>query len=372
MTILKIVLIILGIAILALAAFYFFAVRVPMGKEPSSARRLERMRRSPQFRDGVFHNRRHTPQLTGGGTMAGVMFDFLFGGSDAKRPTDSIPSVHTDLAALPADGDAMVWFGHSSYLLQLGGVRFLVDPVFSKNASPVPGSNTPFAGADTYTAADMPEVDYLVITHDHYDHLDYETVTALRHKVKVVLCPLGVGEHLEYWGYPEGIITELDWGEHVELSGGITATATPARHFSGRSFKRNTTLWMSMVLRSPRRSVYVGGDSGYDTHFAAIGAQHGPFDVAILENGQYDERWKFIHALPDEVVQAGIDLQARRVVPVHSGKFALALHSWTEPLDSIAAIARVRKLPLATPMIGEVMFFDAPAGTFREWWRGLR
>src|SRR5690606_1032338 len=162
------------------------------------------------------------------------------------------------------------------------------------------------------------EIDYLLITHDHWDHLDYKTVEKLREKVKTVICPLGVGAHLEHWDYDPAIIREEDWNQTIPLDAGFVVHTTPARHFSGRGFRRNQTLWTSYVLQAPSMRIFIGGDSGYDTHFAKIGEQFGGFDLAILENGQYSKYWKHIHTLPHEVLQAAADLNAKNVFPVHS------------------------------------------------------
>eukprot|EP01030_Chromulinospumella_sphaerica_P010752 gene10752-biopygen9367 len=182
----------------------------------------------------------------------------------------------------------MLWTLRRKVGEALSGVRILVDPVFSGNASPVSFTTKSFAGADAYGVADMPQIDYLFLSHDHYDHLDYKTVKALKPKVKRVITGLGVGSHLEHWGYNPAIITERDWDATVDIEPGFTVTYAPARHFSGRGLKRNGTLWTSFVLQTPLRKIYLGGDSGYDSHFARIGSQHGPFDLAILEDGQYN------------------------------------------------------------------------------------
>src|SRR5690606_26526307 len=170
----------------------------------------------------------------------------------------------------------------------------------------------------------MPEIDYLFITHDHWDHLDYKTIKALQPKINKVICALGVGAHFEYWGFnPEQIIEE-DWHTRMELDAGFTAFTTPARHFSGRGLRVNQSLWTSYVLKTPNFTIYIGGDSGYDRHFASIGKQFGPFDLAIVELGQYDEKWRYIHLLPEEFTKVARELNTKRILPVHNGKFTLA------------------------------------------------
>ena len=266
---------------------------------------------------------------------------------------------------------------HSSYLIQAGGKRFLIDPVFSGNASPIPNSNRSFNGTDIYTAGDMPEIDYLLITHDHYDHLDYETVMALKDKVKTVICGLGVGAHFEYWGFDPKIIIEKDWNESIIPDKGFIIHTVPARHFSGRAFTRNNTLWLSFVLQTPDLKMYIGGDSGYDTHFSATGEKFGAFDLAILDNGQYNAAWQAIHMLPEEVLKATGELKATRLFPVHSSKFALAYHPWNEPRDE--PLQTITKLndenfhcSIITPKIGEVVYLNDSTQVFSQWWKGLR
>jgi L-ascorbate metabolism protein UlaG (beta-lactamase superfamily) len=255
--------------------------------------------------------------------------------------------------------------------MQIDGKRFLVDPVFSGNASPLPGTTKAFNGTDRYTADDIPAIDYLFISHDHYDHLDYETLLALKGKIKKVICGLGVGAHFEYWGYSPDKIIEKDWHEKVELDRGFIAYCEPARHFSGRSFSRNNTLWASYVLQTPTMKIYIGGDSGYDTHFADIGNKYGPFDLAILENGQYDLAWKYIHCLPEEVLKAAQGLKAKRLFPVHSSKFGLANHPWDEPLVKITELNKSINIPLVTPIIGEVVNLKDTNQQFKQWWVGI-
>lgn len=358
------------IAVLILAIVLYF--RQPQFGKTASGERLERILQSPNYRDGKFHNVSTTPQLAEGYTLGGVMFRFLFKKGPRRVPVDAIPSVKTDLLNLRANENVLVWFGHSSYFMQIDGKRFLVDPVFSGNASPLPGTNKAFKGADIYAVGDMPQIDYLFLTHDHYDHLDYKTIKALKNKVSKVVCGLGVGEHMEHWGYAKNSIIEKDRDEQFELEPGFTVTTAPARHFSGRGFSRNKTLWLSFILKTPTMNLYLGGDSGYDTHFAEIGNKYGPFDLVILENGQYNLAWPYIHALPDEILKAAQELKAKRLLPVHFGKFAMADHPWDEPIAKVAAFNKDYNIPLATPMIGEIVRLNDLHQPFKQWWAGLQ
>jgi L-ascorbate metabolism protein UlaG (beta-lactamase superfamily) len=255
--------------------------------------------------------------------------------------------------------------------MQIDGKKFLVDPVFSGNASPVKFTTKSFKGSDVYSVADMPSIDYLFITHDHWDHLDYETILQLKPKIKTILTAPGVSAHLERWNFNKNIIIEKDWNEELILEPGFIVNTTPGRHFSGRTFKRNQSLWLSFVLTTPTLKIFIGGDSGYDTHFKTIGETFGPFDLAILECGQYNEYLKYIHMMPEEVVQAAQDLQAKKLLPVHWGKFSLSLHDWDDPIIRVAAESKRKNVPIITALIGEATDLESnePA---KEWWKGIQ
>lgn len=363
--------VLLSLTLLLCAVTWLYMRQDKFGRTPAG-RRLERIQRSAHYREGQFQNEHPTPQLTEGYSTLGVTLDFIFGKKPHRRPEDTIPSMKTDLKRLRPDEHVLIWFGHSSYFIQADGMKILVDPVFSGNASPVPGTNTAFAGTDRYTVDDLPAIDYLFISHDHYDHVDYETLLKLRDKTRLVFCGLGVGADLEYWGYDTARIIERDWNETIVPDSGFTVYTKPARHFSGRTLKGNQTLWMSYVLQTPSLKIYIGGDSGYDTHFADIGREHGPIDLAILEDGQYDIKWKYIHMLPAQVLQAARDLGARRLFPVHSSKFAMANHPWDEPLKEISRLNKTHPIPLVTPVIGEPVRLKDSSQVFRQWWESLR
>ena len=357
----------LGLFVIALLIFIQEAKfgRLPRGE------RKERVERSAHYRDGKFQNLSVTPQLTGDASFVGILYKFIFKKNKHVRPEHEIPHVKTDLIHLTKDEDVLVWFGHSSYFMQIDGKRILVDPVFSDAASPISFFNKAFKGTRQYSVQDMPDIDYLVITHDHWDHLDYSTLMGLKPKVKKVICGLGVGEHIEFWGYDTRRIIEMDWNEEASLDDGFKIVFLPARHFSGRGFKANQSLWGSFLLQTPTLKIYMGGDSGYDTHFAEIGNRFEGIDLAILENGQYDENWKYIHMMPKELLQAAKDLKAKRLFPVHNSKFALANHDWDTPMKTIVALHKEGDAPLLTPMIGEPVLLKDYTQTFSKWWEGL-
>lgn len=355
---------------LSLASFVVLS-QSRFGKLPEGDR-LKRIKLSPNYKDGEFQNQSSTPTFTGGESKLKMMSDLLFKKKVRVYPVDSIPSVKTDLKSLDAGKDYLVWFGHSSYFMQIEGKRILVDPVFSGNASPFRWMVKAFAGSNPYSAADMPDIDYLFITHDHWDHLDYKTIIELKPRIKKVICSLGVGAHLEYWGFESSSIVELDWYNSHSLNAGWMVHAAPARHFSGRGLKRNKTLWASFALKTPSLNIFIGGDGGYDLHFAEIGRRFGPFDLAILELGQYNKYWKNIHLMPSEIFTAANDLKARRMMPVHNSKFALSVHPWDEPLTEIAKQSKDYSILLVTPVIGEPVDIKDTTHVFPQWWKGLK
>jgi len=362
--------IILGMLLIVFVSGLLYYFVHPMFGGSMKGDRLARMRQSPNFRNRVFHNLEVTPALKNDVNIVSLMWDFLFNKKPGLKPLVVLPAVKCDLKNLP-EQDILVWFGHSSYLLKIDGKLLLVDPVFSQNASPVPGSNRVFKIAVDYTAADFPKIDYLFISHDHYDHLDYETVAKLREKVVQVICGLGVGAHFEAWGYKPEQIIEGDWYDQVNLDPNFQITFTPARHFSGRRFTRNNTLWTSFVLKTPKYNLFLGGDSGYGKHFKTIGERFGPFDLAILENGQYNDAWHYIHSLPEEWGLETKDLQAKATLPVHSSKFALAMHGWREPMEKFYEIAQKERSKLITPKIGELVHLNKLDSVYAPWWRDV-
>jgi L-ascorbate metabolism protein UlaG (beta-lactamase superfamily) len=335
------------------------------GRSPSGER-LERIKRSPNYRHGQFHNVEPTEVIPSKASFFTMWLEF------SRRPKtvvpqSPIPSVNTDLINLRSEKPMVVWFGHSSYLIKSRGYSVLVDPVFSGNASPFRAFGKAFPGSNHYQAEDMPPIDALVLTHDHYDHLDHPTITKLAGSAGKVVTALGVGAHLEYWGVTKDKIIEMDWLEKTELTNDISITALPSRHFSGRRLRRNQTLWCAFALNIHGSKVFLGGDSGYDRQFSIIGGRFGGFDLAILECGQYGRNWPLIHMMPEETVRAAMDLGAKTLLPVHWGKFNLSTHPWDEPVRRLLAQAAAKGQPVATPMIGEPYQVGAPAGSHR-WW----
>ena len=337
---------------------------VAAGQQPTGER-LARCESSPNWRDGQFQNEEPTPQLTGDDGVLKSLWKFLFKDIPNLRPSEPLTQIKQNLHAIPHDAELCLWLGHSTVMIQTGGVRFLFDPVLT-NRLPVWLFMRPFEGTENYTPEDIPEVDYMVITHDHWDHLDYKTVKALQAKVKHVVCPLGVGAHFEYWDYDPNTITELDWNDSININPEMKLRALPTRHFSGRLLGRGKTLWASYLIDGPRR-IFVQGDGGYDGRFARYGKAFANIDLAIMENGQYDKGWRYIHLMPNELPKAIDELGPRRVLTYHNSKFSLANHAWTEPLDSISANAKGKAWKLLTPRMGETIRLDQDQA-FKQWW----
>lgn len=366
----KTIMIIIAIVVIIALITVLILRQAKFGQLPRGER-LERIKKSANYRDGEFKNLSETPTFTSDKNMFQVMIGFMLRKKVRIKPQENLPVVKTNIKALNPEEDVIVWFGHSSYFMQLNGKTFLIDPVFSDYASPFSFANKAFAGTSQFSADDFPTIDYLIITHDHWDHLDYPTVMNLKSKTEKIICSLGVGQTFEYWGFDPKTITDLDWYEGLELGEEWKLTATPARHFSGRGFKRNQTLWSSFVLLTPSYKLFLGGDGGYDHHFKEIGEKFGPFDLAIMEQGQYNQNWNLIHLMPEKLFQAAADLKAKKILPVHNSKFALAVHPWDEPLNKISENRQNSDIAVVTPKIGEPVFLKDNAQTFSEWWKGL-
>ena len=339
-----------------------------IGARPSGAR-AERVRRSPQYRDGAFRNKAKTSTLPSGNTGRQALRDFLVG-RDKLKPAGPIPLVGSEPADPAPTGLYVTWYGHASALVEIDGARVLIDPVWGERVSPSPLVGPRRLHQPPVAVESLPAVDAILISHDHYDHLDLPTVrTLLRTQRAPFVVPLGVGAHLQRWQVPAERIIELDWSEQVEL-GGITLTSTAAQHFSGRLFKRDGTLWSSWVLAGPLHKAFYTGDSGYFEGYAAIGSQHGPFDLTLVQVGAYNDAWPDIHMTPEQGVAAHLDLRGGVLVPVHWATFVLATHAWTEPVDRLWAEAKAHDIALAVPRPGERINVAAPPPV-DGWWQSL-
>jgi L-ascorbate metabolism protein UlaG (beta-lactamase superfamily) len=367
MSILVIVSAIIALVIIASLFFYF----APQIGKAAEGNRLARIEGSRNYKLGKFHNLLQTPMDMSFKDMSSTMWEMIKGDS-ARQPVDTITTKEFDKEAFinASDSEAVLsWFGHSSLLIKMEGQVLLVDPVFAERASMFT-----FMGPKRYEYSSqmrvdmLPEVDAVLISHDHYDHLDYSTFQQLRDKVKHFYVPLGVGAHLAHWGIEESRIIEFDWWEERQLTGNLELVFTPSRHFSGRGLgNRFSTLWGSWVIKGRSQRLFFGGDSGYFPGFKDIGIKYGPFDLTMLECGQYNKRWKNIHMMPEETVQAHQDLGGQLLMPIHWGKFTLSLHSWKEPVERISKAAAANSVQLLTPVAGEIMVI--PSRTVdSDWW----
>lgn len=358
-------LLIVSIVLVLSAVLY---VKQPQFGSLPAGERLEKIKKSPNYSDEQFQNLVPTPVVIRENNSISSFVKFLFTKKEEQTPKDPIPGRKTNLMALDLKQDIVVWLGHSSYYLQLGGKRILIDPVFSSYASPVFFINKAFPGSNQYNAEDIPKIDYLLISHDHWDHLDYPTIMALKPKIKQIVSPLGVGTYFEQWGFEQGQVHEADWFTALELETNLTIHVLPSRHFSGRLLTRNKTLWSGFALITPERRVFYSGDGGYGAHFKKIGEMFGGFDLAIMENGQYDQDWPYIHLMPEEAAQAAEELKAKALLPGHAGKFSIAKHAWDDPFKRIAQASQTKRYRLLTPIIGEAVELENQEQQFLPWW----
>jgi L-ascorbate metabolism protein UlaG (beta-lactamase superfamily) len=365
----KLLMILFFIAVILIAGMAIFIMQPSFGKLPYGTR-PEQVVKSPHFVDGAFKPPYFIRPIREGISFFTIIKRILIEQRQAY-PKVTIPSIKHDLKAIPLDQDVLIWLGHSSYYIQVNGKRFLIDPVLSSYAAPVFFVNRTFDNTTPYAAEDFPIIDYLLITHDHYDHLDYRTIKKLKKKVRKTICGLGVGEHFLRWGYPSENIIELDWYQTISLGNNFTIHTLPTKHFSGRFIKRNPTLFMAFALQTPDFNFFLGGDGGYHEDFKKWGSQFGPFDWVILENGQYNKAWKDIHMMPEQTVQAAIDLRGKTLLPVHNTKYALAFHSWDAPIKDIEQVKPSANLRIIRPMIGDLVFLRDSTQQFERWWEGL-
>jgi len=330
---------------------------------------------SRQAESGRFRNPAPRPAM-GFAKTAALAWEFLFHKPDDTVPRAPLPVATLTRADLAAAPDRSLFrLGHSTVLLKLGGGFWITDPVFAERASPVQWMGPKRFHAPPIALDDLPPLRGVLLSHDHYDHLDRDTVRALADRADVFLTPLGVGDRLIAWGVPAAKVRQLDWWQETSVDG-LRFIATPAQHFSGRGLlDGDRTLWASWVVLAPPAGagdaglrLFFSGDSGYFDGFAEIGRRFGPFDVAMVETGAYDARWSFVHMQPEQTLQAHRDLRGRWLLPIHNGTFDLAMHAWDEPFERISALAADHGVALATPRIGERLDLAAPGAT-GAWWR---
>lgn len=351
------------LSIITLTAFIiaFILFAPTFGAKPTS-NSMARMNASKHYQDGSFINIERTQVDTRKEGESMGLAAYLFPAKD-KNPNTPLPSIKFEKDNF-TNGD-FVWFGHSSLMFRSNDINVLIDPVFNR-ASPIPIGGAPFDMKEPPSLDVLPIIDVVLISHDHYDHLDHITIGDLGLTTKLFLVPLGIEAHLLRWGVPAENIIELDWYESHQV-GDSVFTLTPSRHFSGRGMtNRFSTLWGSWVFKSSELSVFLSGDSGYSSEFKRIGERFGPFDISFIENGAYNAQWAQIHMTPEQSVQAAIDLNTRLFFPIHWGKFDLAKHRWTDPIERAVKEANTQSLPIVAPLIGQIFRLNDPP--FSTWW----
>ncbi|WP_350285860.1 MBL fold metallo-hydrolase [uncultured Croceitalea sp.] len=362
----------LGAILFIIVGYLLFVNFYPsFGGDLTDASRT-RYESSPNFKEGKFVNTDSSiPKQFSFSETLSLSRKFFFTKVPNGRPDSAIDVKTVDSIAIAnyQGPTRLIWFGHSAFLLQIKGRNLLIDPMFGKVAAPhdLLGSSR-FNTKMPIAIEKLPQIDAILISHDHYDHLDYESIKKLKAKVKHYYTPLGVGIHLEAWGIPKSQITELDWWQDIAVQD-LKFICTPAQHFSGRKFDSGqSTLWSSWIIQSRDDNIFFSGDSGYAPHFKKIGDSYGPFDFAMLECGQYNKMWPEIHMFPEETVQAAVDLKTNVMMPIHWGGFKLALHSWTDPVERVSKKARELQIPLITPEIGTPIVLNSILESHNEWW----
>ncbi len=363
--------IIAGVLLVFIIGVIVFIKTAPQFGARSEGARMDRVISSPNYRDGKFQNLVPTTMSGENTSMFGNMIKFIKGGKN-REPKVALQTAKFDKEDFinSNSGISYTWFGHSTVLINMNGKIILTDPVFSESASPVSFMGAKrFKYTNQFEVEQLPDLDVVLISHDHYDHLDYKTIVKLKDKVKMFYVPLGVAAHLLRWGVDEEKIVELDWWGESEFDQYLKFVATPSRHFSGRAgVDKDYTLWCSWVIKTDTSSIYFSGDSGYEKHFEQIGEKYGPFDLTMVECGQYNEGWPYIHMMPEQSVQAHVDLRGKVMMPVHWGKFNLSLHQWTEPIERADKEAKRLGVELISPLPGEIVKIKTDAE--REyWWR---
>lgn len=361
----------LYITIFVIVTVFLFLNFAPVFGDNSRGDSKTRIENSSNFLDGKFQNL--VPTKMGFEKGEDYNNEYIADTNTGKRPNNPLPSVKFNkINFTDNDEDSVTWLGHSTILLKLSNKTIVTDPVFNR-AGPLTIllGPAPFKYKNKISAKDLPDkIDIVLITHDHYDHLDFKTIKEIHPRVGKFLVPLGVKAHLLRWGVHNNKIEEFDWYDKNSYNE-IDFIFIPTRHFSGRALRdRFATLWGGWIVKSNNNNIYISGDSGYFDEFNKIGKKYGPFDIVFIENGAYNPRWQNIHLFPEQGVQASLDAQAKVALPIHWGKFSLSFHSWSEPIERFAKEAKEKKLTLATPLIGQTFIIggNIPNGS---WWENL-
>lgn len=366
-------LLILSIILLIVLITIVFVYTSPQfGGSPTKEQKLA-YAQTGHYIDGKFVNQVPSPMDVGIKDIPSLLYQQIKGDPN-KQPGikfDVLKIDSLDIERKPDSIARLTWFGHSAFLLEIADKKILIDPMFGDVPAPHPWlGRSRYSNGLPIEIEKLPQIDAIIMSHDHYDHLDYGSIVRLKEKTKEFYMPLGVGAHFRKWGVPDERIHELDWWDEIELDS-LKFTCTPARHFSGRGFgDRAATLWASWAIESPGEKIYFSGDSGYGPHFKEIGERFGGFDFAMMECGQYNEKWHSIHMMPEETIQAAVDIKSKMTMPIHWAAFTLSLHSWTDPVERALKKAEELNVPFCTPKIGEPVIIGKsyPDG---KWWRTL-
>ncbi|CAM4339372.1 MBL fold metallo-hydrolase [Zobellia nedashkovskayae] len=365
------VVVLIGVLVIAYVLFNNF---YPSFGGDVTKERQQAYEQSEQFKEGIFINKKAVPKDLSFSKSLDLAYKFFTTKVPNGRPKEDLKVIKLDSVHVANYNSKtrLVWYGHSSFLLQMDGLNILLDPMFGMVPAP-----HPWLGDDRFNkempleVEKLPRIDAVIFSHDHYDHLDYETILKLKDKTNHYFVPLGLGVHLEAWGIPADKITEMDWWEEKQLEN-ITLVCTPAQHFSGRKLDNGqSTLWSSWVVQSMDENIYFSGDSGYAPHFKEIGKKYGPFDLALMECGQYNKMWPDIHMMPEETAQAGLDVKAKKIMPIHWAGFKLALHDWKDPIKRVEAKALELNLKVIVPQIGQEIIVMDSVSTYTSWWKNL-
>ncbi len=358
-------------ALVSIGGIGFMSFSAEFGGQSKDASKTK-IEQSPNYKDGKFQNLGNVKMDMSFGKFRSMM-KAMFNpdkNSSPDSPVDYVPISAHNLKDYKGN-TRLFWLGHSTFFIQINGKNVLIDPVFGQSPSPIALFGPKRFNPDLpIQPEDLPMIDVVLISHDHYDHLDYKSITKLKDKSQRFIVPLGVKAHLLSWGIEDSRIEELDWWEEA-LEGEIKFTSTPAQHFSGRGKwfnDRETTLWCSYVIETADEKIFFSGDSGYGDHFKTIGEKFGSFDFAMIECGQYNKLWEEIHMLPEQSVQAGMDVNAKVIMPIHWGVFKLAMHSWTDPVERFTATAEKEQMSYMVPQIGAEILISNPALLSNKWW----
>ena len=340
------------------------------GAPPTEAQMLE-YDRTGHHRDGVFLNAEPIDIEVNCHSLGEMVKEMAEPDPNLAPPrdVDVIALDPNSIGTLPREQTRVTWLGHSTFIVEMEGLVLLLDPVFGQYPAPIPiPGRRRYSSKMPIELEDIPRVDAVIISHDHYDHLEYEAMSSLREAAGVFLVPLGVGNHLRHWGVDDERIRELDWWQETEVDG-LRFALTPSRHMSGRGFTdQSATLWGSWVLLGTTHRLYFSGDGGYGRHFAEIGSKYGPFDFGLMECGQYNDLWRGVHMTPEETVDASLDVKAAQILPIHWGAFSLAAHAWTDPIERVTKAGAEAGLPIATPQIGESVVVGQSVLPTERWW----